>query len=423
MAMAFGEGRDDVVLRDVWRDFCQQLQNAGERIFKDHNPATPLHRADALRFLTQNLSQAFDLALETKDTKYPTLHAFCAPNRKLGGDAADLVYLQAWIDGESIYKITGNKGTARFLNFTVQGVRPEKQPGTDIPSLHEPFGDIPEANLFGHQLHVEADGSFELIIGGPDPQKTDGPEKIDGRERNWLPTTRDSRKLFIRQGFDRWDEFPARMRIERIGMDTPRPLPTPQTMIDAVEWAGQFITGVMSDWPEHPYRYSPMVDSVNANQFPTDSTADNTDTKRGRAVAHLCWQLAVDEALIVEFDSHDGFWMVTNMGTFFNSMDYLYRPVSYTPSRTHVDSDNKIRLIICRDDPGYHNWLDTQGFERGNLTYRAFLSNAATTFRTQLVKRTELMHHLPVDTAKVTPEQRVQQMHARFDSIRQRYQL
>jgi hypothetical protein len=22
------------------------------------------------------------------------------------------------------------------------------------------------------------------------------------------------------------------------------------------------------------------------------------------------------------------------------------------------------RLILCRDDPGYHNWMDTQGFER-----------------------------------------------------------
>ena len=34
------------------------------------------------------------------------------------------------------------------------------------------------------------------------------------------------------------------------------------------------------------------------------------------------WQLAPDEALIVEFDDHDGFWMITNMGVFFNSMDY-----------------------------------------------------------------------------------------------------
>ena len=53
-------------------------------------------------------------------------------------------------------------------------------------------------------------------------------------------------------------------------------------------------------------------------------------------------------------------------------MDYLYRPVSYTPAAQ--DGDGKIRLILCHDDPGYHNWMDTQGFERGNLTYRHMLA-------------------------------------------------
>ena len=119
-----------------------------------------LQRADAFRFLTQNLGQAFDLALETKDTRYPVMHAFCTPIRKLGGDCADFAYQQAWIDGESVYRISGNRGTARFLNFTVQGPRPD---GPHV--LHEPFGDIPEANLFGHQLHEEPDGSFELYVG------------------------------------------------------------------------------------------------------------------------------------------------------------------------------------------------------------------------------------------------------------------
>jgi len=58
--------------------------------------------------------------------------------------------------------VSGNRGTARFINFTIQGPRPNKP---DV--LHEPFGDIPEANLFGHQLETAWDGSFELYIGGP----------------------------------------------------------------------------------------------------------------------------------------------------------------------------------------------------------------------------------------------------------------
>jgi hypothetical protein len=115
--------------------------------------------------------------------------------------------------------------------------------------------------------------------------------------------------------------------------------------------------------------------------------------------------------------------MMTNMGVFFNSMDYLYRPVSYTPSRTKVDADGKIRLILCHEDPGYHNWMDTQGFERGNITYRNLMSDAQTTFRTRLVKRSQLAAALPADSAKISGEHRVRQMHERFDAIRQRYCL
>jgi hypothetical protein len=409
--MAFGDSPYDASLRNAWKEFCTRLEDAGERIFKDYNPATPLHRADALRFLTQNLGQAFDLALETKDTRYPELHAFCNPHRKLGGDAADFVYLQAWIDGQSVYKISGNRGTARFLNFTVQGPRPEKQPGTEIPSLHEPFGDIPEANLFGHQLHTAWDGSFELYIGGPQ------------RGPNWLPTTPGSRKLFIRQGFDQWNEQPVRMRIERVDMTEPRPVPTPEEMVTAIDWAGRFLVTMMNDWPDHPYHYSPAVDAVHVNAFPQDAQADAGDQRRGRAVAHMCWELAADEALIVEFQAHEGLWMLSNNGTFFNSMDFLYRPVSYTPSRTKVDSDGKVRLVLSHDDPGYHNWLDTQGFVRGNLTYRSLLGSTPAILGTQLVKRSGLAEALPADTAKVTQQERVDQMRARFNGIRQRYGL
>ena len=409
--MAYNDSPDDAALRAAWAEFCDRLRAAGDQAFKDHNPATPLHRADAFRFLTQNLGQAFDLALETKDTRYPALHYFCAPNRKLGGDNADFVYIQAWIDGESIYKISGNKGTARFINFTVQGPRPEKIPGTEFPSLQEPFGDIPEANLFGNQLQAAWDGSFELYIGGPQ------------RGPNWLPTTPGTRKLFLRQGFDNWSELPARMQIERIDMTTPRPVLTPEVVVNSIDWAGRFITGVMNDWPDHPYQYVKAVDPVNVNVFPQDALGDvASDRRRGRAVQNMCWQLANDEALIVEFDYQpDHFWMTTNMGAFMNSMDYMYRPVSYTPSRTKVDSDGKIRLILCQDDPGYHNWMDTQGFVRGNVTFRSIMSDVLTVIQTQLVKRSELSATLPSDTAKTSPEERTRQMLARFNAIRQRY--
>ena len=193
-------------------------------------------------------------------------------------------------------------------------------------------------------------------------------------------------------------------------------------MITAIGWAGDFVTGLMNDWPEFPFTYG-GVDGENPNRFPAGAQSDGADAKRGRTAANMYWLLAPDEALIVEFDAHEGLWMLTNMGVFFNSMDYLYRPVSYTPSRTTVDSDGKVRLVLAHDDPGFHNWIDTQGFERGNLTYRHMLDGEPVALSARLVKRAELSDALPPDTATVTEAERVAQMWARFNGIRQRYEL
>ena len=409
--MAFGDGAADESLRGAWRHFCDELKSAGDLVFKDANPGGPLPRADAFRFLTQNLGQAFDLGLETRDPAFPQIHQLCTPTRKLGGDVADFTYRQAWIDGGHEYKITGRRGTARWLNVTVQGPRPDTIPGTDWPSLHEPFGDTPETNIFGHQLVTDDDGNFELFVGGPE------------RPQNWLPTTSGSRKLFIREAFDAWFETPTTLTIERIGMSVPRPQPDPESMIEAMGWAGDFLTGAMRDWPEHSWNYSGGVcDPAHPNRFPPHKVADtDADVKRGRLAAHMVWHLQPDEALIVEMDNHDGFWIFGMGGVFAGSMDFLYRPVSYTPARTVVDDDDVVRLVIAHTDPGVHNWLDTQGFSDGNLTYRNLLSRNTATFRTRLVKHAEIRDVLPPDTVDVDAGARAQQLLNRYRSIKLRY--
>ena len=412
--MAFGDCSDDAALRAAWKDFCGKLEQAGEGIFKDYNPATPLQRADALRFLTQNLGQAFDLALETKNTKYPVIHEFCSPFRKLGGDNADYTYQQAWIDGESVYRISGNKGTARFFNIAVQGPRPEHPPGKR--GLHDPFGDTPEANLFGHDMVTGWDGSFEVYIGGEE------------RGPNWLPTTPGSRKLFIRQGFDAWSELPAQMRIERVGMAEPRPMPDPAEMIAATKWAGSFVEELMVDWPDWSIEFSENVEWDMLNQFPSERRQlddpvynEALDKVRGRAIDNMVWKLMPDEALIITFDDPGTFWMLTNMGSFMSSMDYLYRHVSYTPARSRVDSDGKIRMVLAHSDPGFHNWIDTQGFEMGHITARNNFVDWCMRFSTQLVKHDAIADHMPADSVTVTPEERADQLRARFNHVLRRY--
>ncbi len=226
--------------------------------------------------------------------------------------------------------------------------------------------------------------------------------------------------MFIRQGFDRWDEDPWRLKIERIGMDDPRPMPTSSSVMEAMRWAGEFVTGLMEDWPDNLYLGE--LDPSQPNVFPAGAT--DTNDRRGRTVDLMVWHLRPGQALIVEFDQTEAFWLVGLGGVFMNSFDYLYRPVSYTPSRASVDSDGKIRLIVCEDDPGYHNWLDTQSFEHGILSLRTIRSTWRPEVVTRLVNAAELEAVLPPDSARTTPVERQGQMLDRFYGVqRQRFGL
>jgi hypothetical protein len=164
------------------------------------------------------------------------------------------------------------------------------------------------------------------------------------------------------------------------------------------------------------------VDEAHINRYPT-GTAEIEGQHRGRSVNHMRWRLAPDEALIVEFQNYDGFWMFTNMGVFWNSMDFFYRPVSYTPSRAAVDSDNRVRLIMTHADPGYQNWIDTQGFQEGYLCFRNVQSPKAPVLETKVVKVRKLAQNIPQDAKRISAEERSHQMHARFDAIRRRYRI
>ena len=137
--------------------------------------------------------------------------------------------------------------------------------------------------------------------------------------------------------------------------------------------------------------------------------------------ANMVWQLRDDEALIVEMDWHDGFWLFGMGAVFGQSLDFLHRQTSYSPARTRVDADGVVRFVMAHDDPGVHNWLDTQSFSAGTLGSRTLMSKNRATFRSRLVKRAEVLDHLPAGTAMVSPQERAAQLLVRYRAIKQRF--
>lgn len=402
--MAFGDCVDDSALAAAWDEFCESVRKAGSEIFKEVNPAAPVDRASGFRYLTQNLSQAFDMWLENADTTRPYLHAFNDPLRMLGADNADCIYHQSWINDTDTYRISGNLGTARMFNIAVQG--PWKG------ELHEPFGDTPFANIFGDQLEVSWDRHFELYL-SPDPHAG-----------NWIQTKLGTRKIFYRQYFDHWDETPADFRIERIGpSDPPDPL-VPMQLIEAMGKAGRFVYECVSDWPDTLFRRSGNLDVP--NQFVplrprSDDGEESSDTHRGRTIQHMYWDLPENDAIIIEFDADPtDFWQMTNNNLFGGSMDFRYRQVNLTSGMTPTDGDGRTRLVMCRHDPGYQNWIDTQGHARGWLLFRDVQASNPTELTARTVKVDELERRLP-SAPTVTPDERAAELTRRAAAVRRRY--
>ena len=406
--MAFGDNPVDATLRDAWTSFCDQAKSAANHIFKDASGSSAGERTNAFRYLTQNLSQAFDIWLENRNSRFPGIHAFCGPTRKLGCDNADCIYHQSWINDHDTYRISGNKGTSKMFNVALQG--PWRA------TLHEPFGDTPLANLLGDDIQADWDGNFEIWI---------SPTEHPG---NWLQSTPGVRKIFYRQYFDSWDEIPARFRIERIGGDEEPPAALePAELIEAFERAGEFVVNVVKDWPDTLWEREGTGDIfnrlVNYGGPASLERPEAFDIRRGRFITTMNWDLAPDEAIIMEFTAPEGlFWQMTACSVFGASLEYRYRQVSLTSGMTPVDRDGATRLILSHSDPGFVNWIDTQAHTRGWLYWRNMFTRVIPEATTRVLPFADLERELGDIAPLITAEQRKAELSRRRRANMRRFE-
>lgn len=406
--MAFGDNPNDQALRDGWEAFCERIKQAGIYVFRDESGSSDGERTNAFRYLTQNLSQAFDIFLENRTDRYPGLHAFCGPTRKLGADNPDCIYLQSWINDRDTYKISGNRGSAKMFNIAVQGAW--------TGSLHEPFGDRPVANTFGEELVTDWDGNFTLWV---------SPDRHPG---NWIESRPGTRKIFYRQYFDHWDELPAHYRIERVGGgDEPPPAIEPAWLLDSFERAGNFVVDVVKDWPSVLWERHHVYEAVNTfvrHGQADDAAHESMDARRGRVVEQMSWDVGLDHALVVDFEADpEWFWQFGACTVFGASLEYRYRQVSLTSGMSPVDPDGRTRIVLGHTDPGFANWIDTQGHTRGWLLFRNMLTRTTADLHTRLVRVEDLEREIGSIATRITPEERQAELARRRAANLRRYPI
>lgn len=336
-----------VVDGTAWREFCDLLAEAGEAVLAEGNPEDPLDRAEGFRMLTRLLRGRLESVLEYGRPEQPVLVRACHETVKIVGENPDNHYLGASLDGRYDYRIWGTRGEAKWISFNLFSGAGfgGGGPGTGA-TLHE------------EQMHIEPDGTFEVVISQRE------------HEGNWLRSEADTRSLAIRQTFlDRRHQEHADLHIERIGDDGSPPAPlTPEELYNALVYAGLYVKGVAEIGARWAVRQAQWP-----NQFTDEAEDDLTDKFKDPQIKwhQAYFDIDEDEALVVEVMPPDcEYWMIALHNHWMETLDYVHHQATLNCRSAQLEADGSVRFVVAHRDPGIPNWLDTAGHRHGTVGVR-----------------------------------------------------
>ena len=437
-------------LKTAYDEMLESLQRAREAIDDpalEPPPATARNLAEGYRYLMGYVFAACERAF-AEDPDYPYFRRAIQLHNKSTWDNSDNLYLSAAIDGDATYRIRG-----RALDHTHWRGGEQARPSAPwyvmfsaITHFTGDSGNLAEltpattnnaGSLDSTELVLDDAGNFEIML---------GPERPEGYEGNYLCTVtshegtkQTARYIICRELFADWEHEQglelAIVRMDRIGLPQ-RPL-SAEKAAQNMRRIGVLVDSQMRFWNEffatilNGYGKSevitpvafPLPNQVNEPAAPTAlvGAAQATNIYSGGL-----YDLAEDEALIVEQTIpvrplYTGFNLSNIWG---ESFDYAGSTSSLNNVQATPDRDGRVRYVIAHRDPGVANWLDTTGHEMGMISQRwvyAELPAALPTVELTRVKRSELMNHLPADTARVTPDERREQIRIRQEHVQRRF--
>jgi len=333
----------------AWEAFCDGLKLAGTVLARGATPDDELTQAEGLRKLVRLIRMGFEASLEYGDTAHPEVYQLVTPTTLGEGETSDARYYQAMIDGAKTYRLSGQRGDAPYMEFTVYAGKI----GLDASSAQ--VGAITEQDLV-----VNPDGSFELSL-SPDPQPG-----------NWIRTTAQASVLFIRQYAHDWScTRGASFDIRCAGVSAGRPPLSLGEVSGALERTSAYVARSINIW-------AAIVDQRRAappNRFFVFELEQRSDDAPEMPVGHRFssgyFRLATDEALLVTFAPDDvPYWGL-------DTTSYWFEPLSWADHRSHYNNrtvryepDGSVRIVIAARDPGVPNWIDTRGHLEGTMLFR-----------------------------------------------------
>ncbi len=350
----------------AWEEFCDTLKAAGASLSFPGTPRDAFNQAEGYRYLTRLARAGLEAFVEHADPMAPVLHRVVHETTKMGADNPDNYYMTARISGEYEYRISGDRRTVKYLGF-----------GTQIGHYGQGGSMPPTGYLEGSEMEIADDGRFTIILSSRE------------HSGNWLPMTRESGTLIVRQTFlDRENEEPAELSIECISGASQPGRVTPQLIDEGLRSVGTLVVGaslLFAKWARDFKRHSnqlPLFD-------PEISKAAGGDPHI--TYYHSHWRLDLDEALVIEVTPPEcEHWNFQLNNYWMESLDYRYHTIHVNKHTARYQPDGSVRIVVAHVDPGCENWIDTVGHDCGTMCFRWVRAIDHPQPRTRVVKLEEI---------------------------------
>jgi hypothetical protein len=387
-----------------WDDQMEALKGVVDRLLKIWRPdgATVAERQDMTRLALSILACGYLCRVYTDDRRpvfMPLWNYAC----NQGGPNPDYIYSTIEVDPAGVYQLSGDRGTSRFVEIT-QHENDMFTPGI-LGGGHVPLQVTNDLD----ELHLDHDGHFSVVM---------SQERPAGYTGDWWPLEPRAHRLLMRRCACDWNhEVDARVAVNRLddaGADM-----TPEEVAGRFSDMAAWIEG-MIEFDMRLVRYYRQHHGINV--LLRSTKIDEMGGLPRQAYYDGIHEVGDEEALIVEVSlpKECVYWQILVADDRFATVDWVNRQSSLNDVQARVDRDGTLRAVISRQDPGVHNWLDKADFPWGIIQMRLYRASDFPPATVNKVPVSEVLKHLPADTAVVTPSERAEQLRHRREGAQLR---
>jgi hypothetical protein len=301
--------------------------------------------AEGLDYLAGSIRAALAAAW-SYDRDFPYFIRSATPYTKVGLDNPDTLYFSARIREDAEYVVTGRRGETADLSFQI--LNGDYTPA-DVPDSLNAFDD--------RDIEIGPDGSFELRFGPPRA----------GAGANYFALGARAAMLLVREVWSDWTARPGTIAIHRVDGLGAAPAPVDEARLEKrFNAAAKSLVGQLKTFLQFPEWFY--------LKLPVNTMTEPRLTPGGLATQYSSvghYELSDDEALIVTVPASDAPYQGFQLGSmWYVSLDFVNHQTSLTAHQARADADGMLRFVVCEQNPGLVNWLETTGHARGYLQIR-----------------------------------------------------